>query len=253
MIALQATTELPNASEILSYITNEIIKRAGLTGANFSELYPFVKKYVSEKCFSKIVDIEDNKVRSRLSDPDVQGAIVSLLSKVIGNASVVKDQITLKSKRIRLSETAPFVWRRKKVPCKHTIFNYVATYNDFESKFAEFLDKSPDIERFASFAERNVKFKIDYLSSRGAIRFYYPDFVAVQKIGQEHVNWIIETKGMEWEDTDKKDAATENWCREVSKKTTEKWHYIKVAQQVFEKHIYYDFSELVKYVGSSEK
>jgi type III restriction enzyme len=244
--------EIPTSNELLSYITGEVIKRAALTGANFSELYPFVKRYVSEKCFGETIDIEDNKVRNRLADPDVQNAIISLVAKVVGNASVMKDPITLKSSKIRLSDTAPFVWRRKHLTCKRTIFNYVATYNQFESNFAEFLDAAPDIERFASFAERNVKFKIDYIASRGAIRFYYPDFVAVQKTGKEYVNWIIETKGQEWEDTDKKDAAMESWCREVSRMTGNTWRYIKVLQEIFDKHTYYDFSELVKYVWKSK-
>jgi type III restriction enzyme len=225
-----------------------VIKRAALTGVNFSELYPFVKRYVSEKCFGETIDIEDNRVRNGLADPDVQNAIISLVARVVGNASVMKDPITLKSSKILLSDTSPFVWRRKHLTCKRTIFNYVATYNQFESNFAEFLDAAPDIERFASFAERNVKFKIDYIASRGAIRFYYPDFVAVQKTGKGYVNWIIETKGQEWEDTNKKDAAMESWCREVSRMTGNTWRYIKVLQEIFDRHTYYDFSELVRYV-----
>ncbi|MBI2351743.1 MAG: hypothetical protein HYV00_09785 [Deltaproteobacteria bacterium] len=33
------------------------------------------------------------------------------------------------------------------------------------------------------------------------------------------VNWIIETKGREWEDTLAKDAAISDWCKKVSAQT----------------------------------
>jgi len=46
-----------------------------------------------------------------------------------------------------------FPCRRNLPPleAKKTVFNYVATYNDFERRFAEFLDKKAgDALRFAS-------------------------------------------------------------------------------------------------------
>lgn len=244
---------IPTAAELLSHITNEVILRASLVGSNFSELYPIVKKYVAERSFNKPVEVDDERVRRRLVDPDVQNAIISIVARYVGQASVVISPIRLKQGGLLLSRTPIFVWRRKHIKSKRTIFNFVATYNDFESKFAEFLTGVPDIERFASLAERNVGFKIDYLSSRGAIKLYYPDFVAVQRTDEGLRNWIIETKGREWPDTDKKDAAIENWCREVSKLKKARWSYAKIPQETFEKHDYYDFAELVKAISRAEK
>jgi type III restriction enzyme len=246
-------TYIPPAAVLLSHITNDVIKRARLLGSDFSELYPIIRRYIEERCFGKKVDVEEERVRRKLLDSDVESAIVSILAKVLGQISVRSEPMKLKQASIHLSLTPPFVWRRKHVECKHTVFNYVATYNDFESRFAEFLEKSRDISAFASFAERNVHFEIDYLTSRGAISSYYPDFVAVQKNENRKVNWIIETKGREYPDTDKKQAAIENWCRLVSEAKGEPWVAIKVPQEVFDKHVYYDFSELVKYVESAQK
>jgi type III restriction enzyme len=60
------------------------------------------------------------------------------------------------------------------------VFNYVATYNDFERRFAQFLDTAPAVLRFASLGtteqgESSTLFRIDYLKPSGTIGFYYPD------------------------------------------------------------------------------
>jgi type III restriction enzyme len=241
-------THIPAAVVLLSHITSDVMKNAKLVGSDFATLYPIVKRYVEEKCFGKKVDVEQESVRVKLIDPDIENAIVSILSKVIGQLSAKTQPVVLQQKGVILSETPIFTWRRKHIECKHTVFNFVATYNDFESRFAEFLDKSDDILKFASFAERNVGFQIDYLTTRGAISSYYPDFVAVQQTKDGIINWIIETKGREYPDTDKKEAAIENWCSAVSKLKGGVWRSVKVPQEVFDKFQYYNFSELLKHL-----
>lgn len=239
----------PPSAESLSRITSEVVKRARLVTSVFAELYPIVKEYVTKKCFGKEIEMESLNVRRRLADLLIQNAIASLLSKVVGQAVLMKNPVALQQNGVVLSKTVPFTWRRKHVICKKTIFNYVATFNDFESHFAEFLDrKGNDIIKFSALAETFTAFKIDYLSDRGAIRFYYPDFVAVQKTGTGLVHWIIETKGREYEDTDKKEAAITKWCKDISVLKKQEWRAIKVPQSLFEKHDYYDFTELVKHV-----
>jgi type III restriction enzyme len=241
-------TVVPTAAELLSHITSQAIKKASLVGSDFAAVYPIVTKYISDVCFERKVDPEDLAVRRKLADPDIELAVITVIAKALGQASVVRNPVKLKQQGIVLSKTPTFVWRRPHTEAKHTVFNFVACYNDFEAKFAEFLDHARDIEKFASLAERNVGFKIDYLSSKGAIRFYYPDFVALQRAGNIQVNWIIETKGRFWEDTDKKEAAIRNWCTEVSKMTGHEWKYALVPQERFEKHDYYDFAELLKHL-----
>ena len=121
--------------------------------------------------------------------------------------------------------------------CKHTIFNYVATYNNYEKDFAKFLERCEDVLRFASLGtteqESGTRFKVDYLKGSGAIGFYYPDWVAVQEENEKEVNWIIETKGREWEDTLAKDAAISDWCKKVSAQTGNPWRYMRVNQPEF--------------------
>ncbi|MHA1521279.1 MAG: restriction endonuclease [Promethearchaeota archaeon] len=134
------------------------------------------------------------------------------------------------------------------IQSKKTIFNYVALYNNLEKKFAEFLDRCPDIHRFAALADL---FKVDYISSRGSIRYYFPDFVACQNRKGKLIHWILETKGREYGDILNKDKANSNWCNEISTQTKQEWKYLKVPQRDFEKYLkretdFYSFIKFLK-------
>ncbi len=241
-------SSLTSGREVVVHITNEVMKRAHLT-CRFSILYPKIEEYILKRCFeTEIKDIEDDRLRNNLSDMKVQEAIIDLLSEEIGKLSVEPREVVVKTGTFKLSKIEPFIWRRKHLRCKKTVFNFVAVYNDFEAKFAQFLDESPEIEKFSALAD---KFAIDYLSSRGAIRLYYPDFVAVQKIGNKKIYWIIETKGREYEDTDKKDAAIKKWCEDVTSQTKQDWRYLKVMQSTFSSLKPESFSQLAYFILSS--
>ncbi len=135
---------------------------------------------------------------------------------------------------------------------RKTIFNYVATYNDYEREFAEFLDNSSDIARFAALGtteqgNSGCRFRVDYIKQNGAVGFYYPDWVAVQKTDQGYINWIIETKGRVWEDTQAKDLAMEEWCKLVTRATTDIWCFNRVNQPDFNnRRNCKTFEELIK-------
>ena len=76
---------------------------------------------------------------------------------------------------------------------------------------------------------------MDYLKPSGAIGFYYPDWVAVQRdLDGEIINWVIETKGRVWEGTEEKDVAMQDWCGKVAGKTGDLWKYIRVNQAEFQ-------------------
>ena len=117
---------------------------------------------------------------------------------------------------------------------------YVATYNAFERRFAEFLDnKAADVLRFAALGtteqgESGTQFRVDYLKPSGAIGFYHPDWVVVQKTKAGEVNWIIETKGRVWEGTEAKDEAIRYWCERISDATGTAWRFVRVDQVDFE-------------------
>src|SRR5439155_6047877 len=148
--------------------------------------------------FGTVVDVDDEAIRSHLRRFELQEGITKYLARKIGELTVEKRTLEFENAGFRLSDTKPFTWRRNLPPleARRTLFNYVATYNDFERRFAEFLDrKAPDVLRFASLGtteqgESGTQFRVDYLKPSGAIGFYHPDWVVVQKTKGGDMNWI---------------------------------------------------------------
>ncbi|HSS51327.1 MAG TPA: DEAD/DEAH box helicase family protein, partial [Thermoanaerobaculia bacterium] len=233
--------ELPPPQQLLGSITNKVIGRAKLT-CQFAELYPAVRDYVATRCFGRKVDLESDAIRSHLSRFEIQEGIAKYLARKIAELTIQRRAIEFDRADKKLSETTPFSWRRNLPPlvAKKTIFNYVATYNDFERRFAEFLDsKATDVLRFAALGtteqgESVTPFRVDYLKPSGAIGFYHPDWVVVQKTTTGEVNWIIETKGRVWESTTAKDEAIHDWCKRITEATGSSWHYARVNQTDFD-------------------
>ncbi|MEF3169230.1 MAG: DEAD/DEAH box helicase family protein [Deltaproteobacteria bacterium] len=233
--------ELPKPQDLLGSITNKVIDRAKLP-SRFAELYPAVRAYVATRCFGRAVDLDSEPIRSHLSRLEIQEGIAKYLARKIAELTLDRRAIEFERADFKLSETKPFSWRRNLPPlvAKKTVFNFVATYNDFERRFAEFLDsKASDVLRFAALGtteqgESGTQFRIDYLKPTGAIGFYHPDWVVVQKTTEGEVNWIIETKGRVWEGTAAKDEAMRIWCERISTKTGTRWRYKRIDQPKFD-------------------
>jgi len=234
---------LAMAQELLSSITNKVIDRAKLPN-RFAELYPSVRDYVLTRCFGRKVDLESEVVRSHLSRIDIQEGIAKYLARMIAELTIDRLAIEFERADYKLSMTKAFSWRRDLPPlvAKHTVFNYVATYNPFERRFANFLDKASDVLRFAALGtteqgESGTQFRVDYLKPSGAIGFYHPDWVIVQKAGAAEMNWIIETKGRIWEGTEAKDEAIQEWCARISEATGATWRYVRINQSAFDSDV----------------
>jgi len=237
------------SQDFLRAITQTIERRLNLNG-HFAELYRIVKGYVQQRCFGTAVDLEADDIKRRLRDPILQEGIATFLSREIAQLATQERDIEFEDAAFRLSQTAPFTWRRQRVRCNKTIFNECAVFNVLEARFAEFLDNAPDILRFAALAESYTRFRVDYLSSSGAIRFYYPDFVAVQRTAAGEVNWIIETKGRQYSEVEYKDASIEDWCTKISGQTGQAWHYLKVPQRAFDASKARRFEDMVRELTS---
>ena len=236
-----APHELPPAQELIASITNRVINRAKLPN-RFAQLYPAVREYVACRCFGRKVDLDNLVLRSHLGRLELQEGIAGYLARKISELTIEHRTIEFDKADFRLSETLPFSWRRDLPPfeAEKTVFNFVATYNGFERRFAEFLDKNAnDVARFAALGvteqgTSGTQFRIDYLKPSGAVGFYHPDWVVVQKTKDGEINWIIETKGRVWESTEIKDAAMQNWCKHVTAVTEEPWRYLRVNQTDFD-------------------
>ncbi len=164
-------------------------------------------------------------------------AFVALLREVI----VEELQPMLEHAGRPLSICEPFPWSRPTTTARKTVFNLVAADNQFEKTFAEFLQKAPDVDRFAKLPER-FGFTVAYTDSAANLRYYEPDFVAITTDGIYH---LIETNGREDVDVAHKDRAASLWCENATLLTDTEWRYRKIPQKEFEKLRPDDFDDLI--------
>ena len=242
MVSQEEVEDVRPSREVLAQIVRRIGEESQLAGVGlFAHLYSLVRDYVKTRCFGQEVDVEDRRVLAALTRAGIREGVVRYLAREIGGAVSVRRRDEFEAGERLLSETHPFHWRRN-LPlfrAKKTVFNQVATYNDFEKRFAEFLEQADDIQRFSALAateqgSAGVLFRVDYLKASGTIGFYYPDWIAVQKTKDGEVHWILETKGYVWEGTELKDAAMRRWCRRAREATGALWRYRRVDQVDFE-------------------
>ena len=97
----------------------------------------------------------------------------------------------------------------------------------------ETLMKSHDVPvLFHEFLQNGFRF--GYLKPSGAIGFYHPDWVVVQGPSEDETNWIIETKGRQWEGTQLKDDAMNLWCERMTERTKTLWRFKRIDQRPFD-------------------
>lgn len=233
-----AAQQLPEA-EVLKGVTMLVGAYTGNTH-QFSILYPIVSRYIQNRCFGGVVSLDDHRVRQFLSQLEVREAIARYLSLAVPQLRVERRHIELVDPRYHLSATKPFSWRRDlpALVSAKSVFNFVATHNGFEREFAKFLDVCDDISRFAALGATDqgssgTTFRVEYAKPRGAIGFYYPDWVAVQESDIGIVNWIIGTKGRVGDDTEERDGAIREWCEQVSRLTGDSWKHLRVNESEF--------------------
>ncbi len=142
---------------------------------------------------------------------------------------------------IRLQDTRPFVWSKLVYPANRCIFNYVPCDNEFEVDFAKFLERVEDVKSFSKIVTK-IGFFVEYRDSEGNLRVYYPDFVAKTINGEF---WIIETKGIVDVDVEHKDKRIKLWCEDATKLTDDKWSFVRVNQENFEKYKFRTVKELL--------
>ena len=226
---------IPTREENISKIVKGIEKNTGITN-HFQELVILSKNYLEKRCFGQEVDLGDEQIRLFLSKYEVQDKIVNYISDKVSTTIVEKREFEIEKRLFNLSSVTRFTWRRNLplVKSSKTIFNFVATFNEFEKDFAKFLNKAEDVDRFASLGTTEQEswsgFRIDYIKLNGRRAYYYPDWIVVQRENNKEIFWIIETKGRVWADTHRKDEAIQYWCERVSELTKQEWKYIRINQ-----------------------
>ena len=230
---------------VIGYYTQLILKELRIPGA-FATFYPLVKKYVVEKLFNEILDLdEDPRALYNLSSPEVQERLVKLFVSAFRDLTFVEREPT-QVDYVKLSDIKPFVWGKEIYQAKKCIFNYVPCDNALEVAFAKFLDEAEDVDAFSKIVSKmRIGFYMEYRDSDGNLRYYFPDFVVVS--GDRR--FIIETKGREDVDVRYKDERARIWCKDVRELTGEKWEFVRVDEEAFRRYQFESLKELLSTIS----
>jgi type III restriction enzyme len=219
-------------SGVITWYTKSAVKAGGVAGIDgaFATLAPLVRDYLRERVFDSPVDLADKVVLRRLAENDAQQIVIGAFQRALRALSITEREATITENAFRLSETPPFPWSRKTVAADRSVFNLVPVENSLEERFARFLDRALDVAAFAKLTQ-NSRFALEYISSTGALRYYYPDFVVRLT---DDTCLIMETKGLEDVEVALKDQRARGWCRDAARLSGRSWGYYKVPQKAFD-------------------
>jgi type III restriction enzyme len=232
--------DVQTSQEVISYYAKRIASDVKLP-SQFAALVPKVREFLTHYAFGETVNLDDAAMIKAISYPVTQHVTVKAFVALLREVVVEEQEPVLEQDGRPLSTCPGFPWSRPTLPAKKTIFNLVAADNQFEKAFADFLEKAPDVVRFAKLPER-FGFTIAYTDSAANLRYYEPDFTAVTRDGIHH---LIETKGREDVDVAHKDRAARLWCENASLLTGTEWQFKKIMQKEFETLHPDDFEDLI--------
>ncbi len=232
--------EPQTSQEVISFYAKRIAQDVKLP-SQFAALAPKVREFLATRAFGKPVELEGKEMIQAISSNVARFVTVDLFVKALRKLVVEAQEPKLIASR-RLSETPPFPYSRPNAfAATKTVFNLAACDNDYEERFARFLQDADDVAAFAKLPSQ-FGFVIEYTDSSASLRYYEPDFVAVLSDGSRRV---IETKGREDPDVAHKDRAARLWCENASQLTGEEWRYLKVPQLGFDRLQPASYADLV--------
>lgn len=226
--------------EVIGYYARRIAEAVKLP-SQFAALAPKVREFFEHKAFGRTVDLEDKSVIRAMSTNVSHFICVQTFRKALLKLTIEPQEPQLLEPARMLSSTPPFPWSRPVWEGRKCIFNLVPCGNAFERAFAKFLDGAGDVTAFSKLPEV-FGFAIEYTDPNMNLRSYYPDFVAVEESG---TRWLLETKGAETTEVERKDEAARRWCEDATKLTGVRWRYLKVPQKPFEQLQAATFSDLM--------
>lgn len=222
--------EPQTAEEVISYYAKRVAQELKLP-SQFAALVPKVREFLETKAFGETVDLSSKPMIKAISTSVAQYVTIKTFASALKSLVVEELSPELEGEGRKLSEVLPFPFSRPTFTASKTIFNLGAADNEFEREFAKFLQDAPDVHSFAKLPSR-FGFAIEYTDNVNSLRYYEPDFVAVDNEGG---HYLIETKGREDLDVAHKDRAARIWCENATLLTGVAWDYLKVLQTDFGK------------------
>jgi type III restriction enzyme len=208
-----------------------------------------VLDYITTKLFERPVELGNKTILYRLTEGDARAIVEEAFREVINEASVTTEDVQIEAEPMLVSQTPAFMWSKSVTTGEKQVFNKVALDSSLEGSFAHFLDRAKDVIAYAKLTQ-NTRFSIEYLSTRGALRYYYPDFI-VRLSDDTHV--IVETKGLEDVEVARKDVRTRRWCEDASALIGDTREYLKVPEAVFKASSAQTLDQLIRHVEALQK
>ena len=215
---------------IVSYITESIGNYIGINDSDKS-VSNAVRMYLENRCFDRPLSLKDSPEFVDLLRAGLSDCVARYLSR-----EIMQTEYNPKCIEIALSSTNPFKWTHD-IPltkAKKTIFNYVATLDHTERRFARFLDRSEDVLSFTSLGvtdRKSLVFQGINESLSSLLLPYHPDWAVVQSYNEEVWNWIIGTKYYSHKGDSKNEFMTTEWCELATQATGKCWQYILIDPQ----------------------
>ncbi len=217
---------------IVAIFTQTILKELRIQFV-YDLIYPKVQEFIEYKLFGFKVDLSDRNTLRNLMEFKISKTIINSFKKEINNLTISKTGEEKINDYIKIKDTRPFTSKdQKHFAAIKSVFNKTIGSNDLEIRFAQFLERCPDVIAYSKIYSA-LNYKIPYINEIGGIANYYPDFVLNH---MDKKNFIIETKGR----VDIKDPLKLNglkqWCIDVNKSNPERpYDFIFVDQEKFDK------------------
>lgn len=222
--------EMQTPEEVISYYAKRIAQDVKLP-SQFAALAPKVREFLERKAFGEVVALDSKAMIKAISSNVASFITITTFAKALRGLVIEELTPQLQHEGRKLSETTPFPYSRPTLAnASRCLFNLVPCDNEFERKFAKFLQDAKDLRAFSKLPSQ-FGFALEYTDSATNLRYYEPDFVAVQEDG---THWLIETKGQVNVDVAHKNQAATLWCENATMLTGTAWQYIIVHQGDFE-------------------
>lgn len=237
--------QMATAALAITYYISLIEAECKVQGL-FKTLGGLIQSFVEEVLFEQAVSLYDDRLTSRLADPDVVTHVLHVFVPMVRERTIQVERRAPELPPVSLRDWKTYkASHSERNPCRpaqKTMFNLVPCRGGLEAAIVPFLDLADNgVAAFAKNAGPQ-SLRIDYVRANGQLSTYTPDFIVR---GDDGRYWLVETKGREDADVPRKAKAAIAWC-EAASSGESAWTYVFVPQNATEAMGGGSFEDLVR-------
>jgi type III restriction enzyme len=159
----------------------ELVEMTCALRGTHAVLAPLIETFLTEILFVEKLTLFDQRLVSRLADPDVREYVQAVFVPLIRKRTTVHEDRRAEGAPRSIATWRPFqATNSQERPALRempgTLFNLVPCNRGFEVAMARFLNRAPDVAAFAKNAGPQA-LRVDFSTRAGQIAFYTPDFL----------------------------------------------------------------------------